>query len=101
MFNPSSSGYNEDFPSLEDFENTQQRTKHVWKVKTPTATDAQGQPKLVSPAEATLNWQSENDVAQNQVMSNIARSQSRFETHVSTLDANIQELKGKIQELHT
>ena len=100
MFNPSSSGYSDDFPPLDDFENTQQRTKHVWKVKTPTATDAQGQQKSVSPAEATLNWQSENAVAQNQVLSSIARSQNRLETHVSTLDANIQELKGKIQELH-
>ena len=80
MFNPSSSGYKANFPAIDDFKDTQQRTKHVWKIKTPVTKDAQGQPRSVSPVEATLNWQSENVVAQNEALSHIARSQDRLET---------------------
>lgn len=101
MFNPSSSEYKAEFPTLDEFEDTQQRIKHVWKIKTPLSTDPCGQPKTVNVAEAALIWRPENAVAQNQVLTNLAQSQTRLETKMSTLDVVVHELKAKIHELYT
>ncbi|GJW66777.1 hypothetical protein Tco_0121201 [Tanacetum coccineum] len=59
------------------------------------------------PAEATLNWQSENVVAQNKVLVKIlsqqgviTNSQEYLSSRVRSLESIINELRFKIQELH-
>lgn len=68
MFNPSSFGYKTNFPALDEFEDVQQRTKHVLKVKNPMTVDSYGQPKSISAAKAALNWQAENSITQNETL---------------------------------
>ncbi|GJR48872.1 hypothetical protein Tco_1316975 [Tanacetum coccineum] len=61
----------------------------------------------ISPAEATLNWQSENAVAQNKVLVKIlsqqgmiTNSQEYLSSRVRSLESINNELRFKIQELH-
>ncbi|KAJ9562153.1 hypothetical protein OSB04_007313 [Centaurea solstitialis] len=76
---PSTQEYEDEFPPLSPFEITQQRTKHDWKIKTPTTIGPTGQPAQIGPAECTLNWQSENAVAQNKVLKKILTQQSKMQ----------------------
>ncbi|GJS01530.1 putative zinc finger, CCHC-type containing protein [Tanacetum coccineum] len=66
-----------------------------------------GHANTISPAEATLNWQSENVVAQNKVLVKIlsqqgmiTNSQEYLSSRVRSLESIINELHFKIQELH-
>ncbi|GJX32307.1 putative zinc finger, CCHC-type containing protein [Tanacetum coccineum] len=66
-----------------------------------------GHANTISPAEATLNWQSENVVAQNKVLVKIlsqqgmiTNSQEYLSSRVRSLESIINELRFKIQELH-
>nr|GEZ91791.1 putative zinc finger, CCHC-type [Tanacetum cinerariifolium] len=77
------------------------------KDKNPTTIGPTGHAITISPAEATLNWQSENDVAQNKVLvkilsqqSMITNSQEYLSSRVRSLESIINELRFKIQELH-
>lgn len=103
MFSPSSSTYHEHFPAVEEFELPQQNTKHSWKIKTPAGKNSDGTPKRISPAEASLNWQVENAVKQNQILTKILENQTKLETSVTkqltALDALIQDLGAKIVDL--
>lgn len=100
MFTLGTSSYAEQFPPLEDFELPQQNTKHTWKIKTPAGKNLDGSQKRVSPAEAALNWQAENAVKQNAMLSKILDSQTK--THVAvtkqltSLTELIQDCKAKI-----
>ena len=71
MFDQASPSYSQNFPPLENFDHPQTNTKHVWKIKNPVGTNYDGTKKQVSSAEAALNWQAENAVAQNKVLSKI------------------------------
>ncbi|KAJ9550757.1 hypothetical protein OSB04_014802 [Centaurea solstitialis] len=104
---PSTQEYEDEFPPLSSFEITQQRTKHDWKIKTPTTIGPTGQPTQIGPAKCTLNWQSENAVAQNKVLKRILTQQSKSmktqETLVSkvqTLEVIIDEIRVRMQGLH-
>nr|GEU83962.1 putative zinc finger, CCHC-type [Tanacetum cinerariifolium] len=83
------------------------RTNHDWKIKNPTTIGPTGHANTISPTEATLNWQSENAVAQNKVLvkilsqeSMITNSQDYLSSRVRSLESIINELRFKIQELH-
>ncbi|GJX60433.1 putative reverse transcriptase domain, viral movement protein [Tanacetum coccineum] len=67
--------YEQEFPALTAFEHLDSRTKHDWKIKNPTTIGPTGQANTISSAEATLNWQSENAVAQNKVLVKILSQQ--------------------------
>ncbi|GJX59957.1 hypothetical protein Tco_0291347 [Tanacetum coccineum] len=67
--------YEQEFPALTAFEHLDSRTKHDWKIKNPTTIGPTGHANTISPAEATLNWQSENAVAQNKVLVKILSQQ--------------------------
>ncbi|MFS7976536.1 hypothetical protein Hanom_Chr10g00893611 [Helianthus anomalus] len=89
------------------FENSQQKTKHSWKIKNPTTVGATGIPESVTAAEATLNWQSENVVAQNRAINtilarqdNITKAHENLTIRVQELEGIIFEIKAKILELH-
>ncbi|OWM85509.1 hypothetical protein CDL15_Pgr019133 [Punica granatum] len=66
---------------------------HVFKVPNPTDRDERGSPKSVTRGEAVLNWQSENAVSQNRVLSSIG-------TKVDTLTAKVSQLDGKVDKHH-
>ncbi|KAK1432020.1 hypothetical protein QVD17_08893 [Tagetes erecta] len=57
---PSPQNYHTEFPPLSTFENVQQKARHSWKIENPTTIGANGVQHQITPAEATLNWQSEN-----------------------------------------
>lgn len=103
MFSPSSSTYNEHFPTLEEFELPQQNTKHSWKIKTPARKNPDGTSKRIFPAEASLNWQAENAVKQNQILTKILENQTSLQTAVTkqlnSLDSLIQDLRTQIAKL--
>ncbi|GJV11255.1 hypothetical protein Tco_1352796 [Tanacetum coccineum] len=99
--------YEQEFPALTAFEHLDSRTKHDWKIKNPTTIGPTGHANTISPAEATLNWQSENAVAQNKVLVKIlsqqgmiTNSQEYLSSRVRSLESIINELRFKIQELY-
>ena len=103
MFDRPSSSYDQDFPPLENFEHPQANTKHVWKIKTPVGTNSDGTQKQVSSVEATLNWQAENDVAQNQALLKIVDNQQKLAEVVtqtfSSSESFTNDLKKKIKKV--
>ena len=100
MFDQASPSYAQNFPPLKSFDHPQTNTKHVWKIKNPVGTNPDGTKKQVSSVEA-LNWQAENVVAQNQVISKILDNQQKMAeavTHTfSSLSSLIEDLKKKIK----
>ena len=109
MFDHTSTFYSRNFPSLKSFDHPQTNTKHVWKIKNPVGTNPDRTKKQVFLAEAALNWQAKNVVAQNQVLSKILDNQQKMAevvTHTfSSSNSLIEDLKKKIkmveQELAT
>jgi len=109
MFDHASPTYSQDFPPLEIFEHPQTNTKHVWKIKNLVGTNPDGTMRQVSLAEAALNWQAKNAMAQNQALSKILDNQQKLAevvTHTfSSSSSLIENLKKKIkmveQELAT
>ena len=101
MLDQASPSYSQNFPPLESFDHPQTNTKHVWKIKNPVGTNSDGTKKQVSSAEAALNWQVENAVAQNKVLSKILDNQQRMAetvTHTfSSSNSLIEDLKTKIK----
>ena len=101
MFDQASPSYSQNFPPLENFDHLQTNTKHVWKIKNPVGTNSDGTKKQVSSAEAALNWQAENAVAQNKVLSKILDNQQRMAKAVnhtfSSSNSLIEDLKKKIK----
>lgn len=53
------------YPDPQDYEDLQTHMKHVWKIKTPPID------KPITQAEASLNWQAQNSVAQNHTLQEI------------------------------
>ncbi|KAK9032664.1 hypothetical protein V6N11_056922 [Hibiscus sabdariffa] len=70
MFTPTSSTYDKDFPPMEEF--TEKGFRHVPKIPTPL------QGETTSAAEAILNWQTENAIAQNTTL-----QKNRFKGHTN------------------
>ncbi|GJR02305.1 hypothetical protein Tco_0525289 [Tanacetum coccineum] len=76
-------------------------------IKNPTTIGPTGHANTISPAEAILNWQSENAITQNKVLVKIlsqqgviTNSQEYLSSRVRSLESIINELHFKIQELH-
>ncbi|KAI3797297.1 hypothetical protein L1987_32553 [Smallanthus sonchifolius] len=96
-----------EFPALTTFKNPQQKTKHSWKIQSSNVVGLTGSPNQITAAEATLNRQSENVVAQNNVLKTILAQKSRFNQtqkalfdKVHSLENIIYEVRSKILELH-
>ena len=103
MFDQASPSYSQNFPPLESFDHPQTNTKHVWKIKNPVGNNPDGTKKRVSSAEAALNWQAKNIVAQNHVLSKILDNQQKMAeavTHTfSSSNSLIEDLKKKIKAI--
>ncbi|KAK1413214.1 hypothetical protein QVD17_34985 [Tagetes erecta] len=100
---PSPQNYHTEFPPLSTFENVQQKARHSWKIENPTTIGANGVQHQITPAEATLNWQSENAVAQNNALRSIIakqedllKSQAALSNRMTGLEGIIYEIKNKI-----
>ncbi|PON52749.1 hypothetical protein PanWU01x14_207100 [Parasponia andersonii] len=65
------SSNDKDFPPLGSFNDQTGTTTHQSKVLNPTTRYPDGTTKKISPAEAILNWQTENMIAQNSVLQKI------------------------------
>ncbi|KAK9019142.1 hypothetical protein V6N11_034181 [Hibiscus sabdariffa] len=77
MFQPTSSSYDKDFPPLEE------EFKHAPKIPTPLHGEK------TSAAEATLNWQTENAIAQNTAL-------QRIDSKVTQMGAKLTQVEVKV-----
>ena len=72
MIQPSSSSYQTQFPYLREFppmrEYIQDQYRYLPQVPNPIDVDASGHQKKIYAAEAVLNWQTQNCIAQNSVL---------------------------------
>ena len=94
------SSYDEEFPELISFADKTRTTSHQPKVLNPTTRGADGSTKKVSPAEAILNWQTENMVAQNKALKRIDHKLTQVDTKVSQMDQSLINLKNLITKLN-
>ncbi|KAK8535314.1 hypothetical protein V6N12_056836 [Hibiscus sabdariffa] len=81
MFTPVSSSYSKDFPSLEEF--TEKEFHHIPKIPT------QLHGEKVSAAEATLNWQTENALAQNATLQRIDARVTQMYTKITMVETKV------------
>ncbi|KAM7480902.1 hypothetical protein LguiB_005485 [Lonicera macranthoides] len=91
------------FPPPKDFDNLSTQTSHKWKIPNPTSIGSDGQVKKLTAAEAALNWQAENALAQNKVLTQIAQQTKQINSRVSsisTMEEAIADLKMRILVLN-
>ncbi|KAL4308566.1 hypothetical protein GQ457_01G014850 [Hibiscus cannabinus] len=81
MFSPADSSYNKDFPSLEEF--TEKEFRHIPKIPT------QLHGEKISAAEATLNWQTENALAQNATLRRIDARVAQMDTKITMVETKV------------
>ena len=102
MLDHASPSYSQDFPPLESVEHPQTNTKYVWKIENPVGTNPDGTRRQISLAEAALNWQAENVMAQNQALSKILDNQQKLAeivTHTFSSSGSLNDdLKKKNQD---
>ncbi|ESQ51075.1 hypothetical protein EUTSA_v10023188mg, partial [Eutrema salsugineum] len=87
----SSSSQEPTFPTREFEEGN---IRHSWKIRNPNVKNPDGTTKQIIAAEATLNWQSQNAMVQNHLLSQIDRN-------VSILDLSIKEINKRITMTQT
>ncbi|KAK9045323.1 hypothetical protein V6N11_059208 [Hibiscus sabdariffa] len=81
MFTPVGSSYNKDFLPLEEF--TEKEFRHIPKIPT------QLHGEKVSAAEATLNWQTENALAQNATLQRIDARVTQMDTKITMVETKV------------
>ncbi|KAK9010518.1 hypothetical protein V6N11_043402 [Hibiscus sabdariffa] len=81
MFTPAGSSYNKDFPPLEEF--TEKEFRHIPKIPT------QLHGEKISAAEATLNWQTENALAQNATLQRIDARVAQMDTKITMVETKV------------
>ncbi|KAK8971827.1 hypothetical protein V6N11_075654 [Hibiscus sabdariffa] len=81
MFTPTGSSYNKDFPPLEEF--IENEFRHIPKIPT------QLHREKISTAEATLNWQTENALAQNATLQRINARVVQMDTKITMVETKV------------
>ncbi|KAK9014006.1 hypothetical protein V6N11_005180 [Hibiscus sabdariffa] len=81
MFQPTSSSYEKDFSPINEF--TEKEYKHVPKIPSPLIGGK------ISAAESTLNWQTENAIAQNKVLHKIDSKVARMEVKIDLVETKV------------
>ncbi|KAK8563661.1 hypothetical protein V6N12_035804 [Hibiscus sabdariffa] len=81
MFTPVSPSYKKDFPPLEEF--TEKEFRHIPKIPT------QLHGEKVSTAEVTLNWQTENALAQNAALQRIDARVTQMDTKITMVETKV------------
>ncbi|KAH1039133.1 hypothetical protein J1N35_040876 [Gossypium stocksii] len=72
--------YDRDFPSLDEY--TKKNYTHAPKIPSKPQTDIPGAPSKISAAEATINWQTENALAQNHAL-------KKIDSKISVVEAKV------------
>ena len=102
MIQPTSSSYQTQFPPLREFppvrEYTQDQYRYLPQVPNPTDVDASGHQKKTSAAEAVLNWQTQNSIAQNSFLQRIETKVDHISEH---FDQSLSSLQNIILEIQT
>lgn len=83
------------FPPLEDYKDIQTHTNHVWKIKIPV-----DKSRHITQAEAAMNWQAQNSVAQNHALHQILEEQKTITSMVTPTMQIVTELQQQIKLLH-
>ncbi|KAG5255169.1 movement protein [Salix suchowensis] len=83
--------YDDDFPTLQ--EQVKDKVRSLPLVHNPPGVDADGRPKQVTQAEAVLNWQSQNAIAQNSVLHRI---ESKKEQEIQSLKIQLKSLQNEL-----
>ena len=99
MFTLTSSSFEDDFPPLQ-FTSPSDQIRHEHKIAPPSVISSDRTKKSISIAEATLNWQFTNVLAQNLYLQQIAQTRASFDKKVSSLEQLIYDLQQQIQSLH-
>ncbi|KAK9011313.1 hypothetical protein V6N11_044165 [Hibiscus sabdariffa] len=81
MFTHAGSSYNKDFPPLEEF--TEKEFRHIPKIPT------QLHGEKISAVEATLNWQTENVLAQNATLQRIDAKVAQMDTKITMVETKV------------
>ncbi|KAK9011414.1 hypothetical protein V6N11_044265 [Hibiscus sabdariffa] len=81
MFNPTGSSYNREFPPIEEF--TEKEYRNILKIPT------QHHGEKISAAEATLNWQTENALAQNATLQRIDAKVTQMDTNITMVETKV------------
>ncbi|KAG8492316.1 hypothetical protein CXB51_009828 [Gossypium anomalum] len=90
----STTSYDKEFPPLEEY--SSENYVHVPKISSKIQTSTPGTSPKISAAEATLNWQTENAIAQNHILKRI---DSKISTVESKIDDNTKMVRDLIQLL--
>ncbi|KAG8492315.1 hypothetical protein CXB51_009806 [Gossypium anomalum] len=90
----STTSYDKEFPPLEEY--SSENYVHVPKISSKIQTSTPGTSPKISAAEATLNWQTENAIAQNHILKRI---DSKISTIESKIDDNTKMVRDLIQLL--
>ncbi|KAK8283761.1 hypothetical protein V6Z12_D08G115900 [Gossypium hirsutum] len=91
------SSYDQEFHPLKEF--TKNEYLHVPKTSSKLQTDAEGKQIKIAAAEATLNWQSENAVAQNAAIKKIDHKIYQIDNKVSKIEKTTDENSEMIKNL--
>ena len=75
--------YDDDLPTLQ--EQVKDRVRTLPQVHNPQGVDADGRPKQITQAEAVLNWQIQNAIAQNSIL-------HRIEYKVDLVQTNLKKM---------
>lgn len=81
----STTSFDKDFSHLEEF-STQGYT-HVPKIPTKMQANQEGRTTKITAAEATINWQIENALAQNSILKSINSKVDQIDSKVSRVEA--------------
>nr|TKR90937.1 hypothetical protein D5086_0000228410 [Populus alba] len=86
MYQPTNS-YDDDFPALQ--EQVKDRVRTLPQVHNPQGVNADGRSKQVTQAEAVLNWQSQNAIAQNSVLHRIESKVDLVQTNLKKMTVSV------------
>ncbi|GMN62562.1 hypothetical protein TIFTF001_031655 [Ficus carica] len=84
--------YEEEFPPLQTL--TKEGSTQQPKILNPRAVEPDGSTKKIGPAEAVLNWQSENLIAQNKVL-------QKIDARLTQVDSKIDQSNIRLVNSHT
>uniref|UniRef100_A0A6N2MSN9 Uncharacterized protein n=1 Tax=Salix viminalis TaxID=40686 RepID=A0A6N2MSN9_SALVM len=89
--------YDDDFPALQ--EQVKDKVRTLPQVQNPQGVDAEGRPKQVTQAEAVLNWQSQNAIAQNSVLHRIESKVDLVQTNLKKMTVSVDSRILHLEEL--
>jgi hypothetical protein len=90
--------YDDDFPALQ--EQVKDRVHTFPQVHNPQGVNADGRPKQVTQAEAVLNWQSQNAIAQNSILHRIESKVDLVQTNLKKMTISVDSRILHLEQLY-